>query len=101
MPNACLMDETLREWQATQARGAFAEIVEAASKGQPQLIRRRDGKEVVVVSRDYFETHKPSLKSYLLTAGYADGPDELDEALEQGRQSPSSPFVPRGALADE
>jgi hypothetical protein len=35
------MEETLREWQATQARGAFAEIVEAASKGQPQLIRRR------------------------------------------------------------
>jgi len=37
----------------------------------------------------------------LLTAGYADGPDELDEALEQGRQSPISPFLPRGALADE
>jgi len=94
------MDQ-MREWQATQARGAFAEIVEAAAEGKPQLIRRRDGKEVVVVSREYFESHKPSLKSYLLTAGYADGPDELDEALEQGRQSPVSPFVPRGALTGE
>ena len=33
----------MREWQATQARGAIAEIVEAAAAGKPQLIRRRDG----------------------------------------------------------
>jgi prevent-host-death family protein len=90
-----------REWQATKARDALAEIIDAAAEGEPQLIRRRDGKEVVVVSREYFEASKRGLKSWLLTAGYADGPDELDAALEQGRQSPVSPFVPRGAQTDE
>jgi prevent-host-death family protein len=87
------MDQ-MREWQATQARGAFAEIVEAAAEGKPQLIRRRDGKEVVVVSRDYFEARRPNLRDYLLNAGYAADHDEFDDALEAVRGSAASPFAP-------
>jgi prevent-host-death family protein len=87
------MDQ-MREWQATQARGAFAEIVEAAAAGKPQLIRRRDGKEVVVVSRDYFEARRPNLRDYLLNAGYAEDHDEFDDALAAVRGSAASPFAP-------
>jgi len=85
----------MREWQATKARNAFAEIIEAASNGTPQLIRRRDGREVVVVSRDYFEAHKPNLRDYLLTSGYAEEHDEFDDALRQIRETGAAAFVPR------
>ena len=95
------MIQPVREWQATKARDALAEIIAAAAEGQPQLIRRRDGKEVVVVSREYFEANKPSLKSCLLSAGFAEDRDEFDDALDRVRQSRVSPFIPRGALTDE
>ena len=75
----------MQEWQATKARGAFAGIIDAAVEGTPQLIRRRDGKEVVVVSRAYFEANKPNLRDYLLTAGYAGDHDEFDDALQSPR----------------
>jgi PHD/YefM family antitoxin component YafN of YafNO toxin-antitoxin module len=69
-------------WQAAQARARFAELVAAAIEGRPQFIRRRDGHEVVLVSRDYFERTKLTLKTYLLSAGYAgDEPDAFDAAL--------------------
>jgi prevent-host-death family protein len=55
-------------WQAGQARARFAELVEAAIEGRPQFIRRRDGHEVVLVSRDHFERTKMNLKAYLLSA---------------------------------
>jgi len=84
----------MQEWQATQARAAFADIIEAAADGKPQLIRRRDGKEVVVVSRDYFEARKPNLRDYLLNAGYAEDHDEFDDALEAVRGGADSPFAP-------
>jgi prevent-host-death family protein len=87
------MDQ-MPEWQATKARSAFAEIIEAAAEGKPQLIRRRDGKEVVVVSRDYFEARRPNLRDYLLNAGYAGDHDEFDDALEAVRESAESPFTP-------
>jgi prevent-host-death family protein len=85
----------MQEWQATKARSAFAEIIEAAVEGTPQLIRRRDGKEVVVVSRDYFEAHRPNLRDYLLTSGYADEHDEFDDALRKVRESGPGLFSPR------
>jgi prevent-host-death family protein len=87
------MDQSMREWQATKARGAFAEIIEAAAEGTPQLIRRRDGKEVVVVSRDYFEARRPNLRDYLLNAGYAADHDAFDDALRAVRESADSPFA--------
>jgi prevent-host-death family protein len=47
-------------WQAAEARHRFSELVDAAVEGHPQFVRRRDGQEVVVVSRDYFEQTKPT-----------------------------------------
>jgi prevent-host-death family protein len=85
----------MREWQATKARGAFAEIIEAAVAGTPQLIRCRDGNEVVVVSRDYFEANKPNSHNYLLTSGYAEEHDEFDDALLKVRESACTLFAQR------
>jgi prevent-host-death family protein len=85
-------------WQASQARSRFAEIVDAAVGGRPQFIKRRDGREVVLVSRDYFDRTKMNLKTYLLTAGYAgDEPDAFDEAMKnvRSRLPPIAPRVPR------
>jgi prevent-host-death family protein len=91
----------MREWQATKARGAFAEIIEAAVEGTPQLIRRRDGKEVVVVSRDYFEANKPNLRDYLLTSGYAEEHDAFDDALRKVRECGPALFAPRAMNFDD
>jgi prevent-host-death family protein len=76
-------------WQAAQARAHFAEVVDAAVEGKPQFIRRRDGNEVVLVSRAYFDRTKVNLKDYLLSAGYAgDEPDAFDEAMREARIGP-------------
>jgi prevent-host-death family protein len=92
----------MQEWQATKARGAFSEIVDSAVDGVPQLIRRRDGKEAVVVSRDYFEATKPSLRDYLLTAGYAgDEDDEFDRAMREVRTGGLTVFSPRRVTFDD
>jgi PHD/YefM family antitoxin component YafN of YafNO toxin-antitoxin module len=74
-------------WQAARARNHFSEIIEAAIAGRPQFIRRRDGHEVVLVSRDYFDRTKPNLKAYLLGAGYAEEQsDAFDAALREARE---------------
>jgi len=83
-----------RMWQAAQARQRFSEIVDRAVDGDPQVIRRRDGKEVVLVSRDYYEKTKPNLKTYLLTAGYAEEDDGFDALLQEIRGGPEL-FGPR------
>ena len=90
------MDQPFREWQATKARVAFSEIIDAAAEGQPQLIRRRDGKEVVVVPRDYFERSRPNLRDFLMNAAYADDHDEFDDVMEEirGRRDADMP-VPK------
>ena len=76
-------------WQAARARAHFAEVVDAAVEGKPQFIRRRDGHEVVLVSRAYFDQTKMRFKDYLLTAGYAgDEPDAFDEAMREVRTGP-------------
>ena len=80
-------------WQAAEARHRFSEIVDAAVEGQAQFVKRRDGKEVVVVSRDYFEKTRPTLKTYLLTEGFAaDGEDAFDKAMRDIRRE-GSPFM--------
>ena len=90
------------EWQATQARSALPDIIDAAVAGRPQVIRRRDGKEVVVVSREYFDANKPSLRDYLLNAGYAgDAEDAFDRALEEARRQGLGAFAPRATDADD
>jgi prevent-host-death family protein len=81
------------QWQASDARHRFSEVIDAAVKGEPQFVRRRDGREVVVVSREYFERTLPTLKGFLLTEGYAsDGADPLEQTLADVR-SEGGPFV--------
>ncbi|WP_158933255.1 type II toxin-antitoxin system Phd/YefM family antitoxin [Acidisphaera sp. S103] len=73
----------MRTWQAAEARHKFADVVDAAVGGEPQLIERRDGKKVVLVSKDYFEATKPTIKTFLLNAGYSgEGEEEFDRILE-------------------
>ena len=79
----------MREWKTTEARDALAIVIDAAVEGEPQLIHRPDGKEVVVVSREDFEARQPNLRDYLLTAGYAEDHDAFNDApakVREGRQ---------------
>lgn len=81
------------EWQAAEARNRFTDLVDAAVHGHPQFVKRRDGREVVVVSREYFEKTRPTLKSYLLTEGVTeDGDDAFDRAIGEIRGE-GSPFI--------
>lgn len=83
-------------WQAAEARHRFTDVVDAAVAGKPQFIRRRDGREVVVISREYFEQTKPNLKSYLLAAGYAgEAEDAFDRALRGVRTEGPPLLQPR------
>jgi prevent-host-death family protein len=83
-------------WQAAEARHHFSEVVDAAVDGKPQFVRRRDGREVVIVSREYFEETKPNLKSYLTTSGYADSEDDaFDVAMRSVRTDGIPAFEPR------
>jgi prevent-host-death family protein len=72
-----------RIWQVPEARRHFAETVDAASKGEPQLITRRDGSEVVVVSRSHFDATRPNLKTALLGNRFGTRGDAFDKALEE------------------
>jgi prevent-host-death family protein len=81
-------------WQASAARHRFSEVVEAAVEGRPQIIRRRDGREVVVVSKEYYEETRPSLKSILLSHRFGERGDVFDAALEEGRAILGVAMVP-------
>jgi len=83
-------------WQAAEARHRFSDVVDAAVEGRPQFVRRRDGREVVIVSKEYFEETKPNLKSYLMTSGYAEaGDDAFDIALRNVRTEGPPLIQPR------
>lgn len=83
-------------WQASEARQRFSDLIDAAVEGYPQFVQRRDGREVVVVSREYFEQTKPNLKSYLLNAGYAgDEDDAFDVAMREVRSDWAPLLQPR------
>jgi hypothetical protein len=74
----------------------LADIIDQAVAGHPQFIQRRDGKEVVVVSRDYYDRTKGNLKSYLLNHGYSGpGEDAFDEIIDGIRGSTAGAFAPR------
>ena len=84
-------------WQASAARVKFAEIFDGAIGGRPQYVQHRDGREVVVVSRAYFEQTKPNVKTFLLEGGYeGDGEAEFDKIMQGVRGSTSGLFAPRG-----
>jgi hypothetical protein len=83
-------------WQAGSARESLADIIEAAIAGTPQVVRRSDGQEVVVVSRDYYGRTRPSLKDRILALAYAgDEEDAFDRAMRDIRVGPPI-FAPRG-----
>ncbi len=83
-------------WQSAEARHRFSDVVDAAVAGDPQFVRRRDGREVVVVSKEYFERTRPNLKTFLLTSGYADeGEDAFDRAMDEIRGEGGAFFRPR------
>jgi len=85
-------------WQASEARHKFTDVVDAAVSGDPQFVRRRDGRQVVVVSLEYFEKTRPTLKSYLLTQGFMEeGDDVFDQALREIRAE-GSPFIIPGIV---
>jgi prevent-host-death family protein len=81
-----------KNWQAATARHRFTDLVDAAVEGEPQFVKRRDGREVVVVSREYFEKTRPTLKSYLLTEGVAGDEDAFDRVMREIRTE-GSPFI--------
>ena len=80
-------------WQAAEARHRFSDLVDAAVEGHPQFVRRRDGREVVVVSKEYFNQTKPNLKSYLVGSGYADQQDDAFDVAMRGVRADSSPTL--------
>jgi prevent-host-death family protein len=88
-PRRCISvvsEGDMGNWQAAAARNRFTDIIDAAVAGEPQFVQRRDGKEVVVVSREYFDSTKPNIKLYLLNAGYAgEGEDQFDAIMEDVR----------------
>jgi hypothetical protein len=47
-------------WQASEAQSRLAELVDAAIGGAPQVVRRPDGREVVVMARDVFDGNTPN-----------------------------------------
>lgn len=82
-------------WLASTARHQFTDVVDAAIEGRPQFIHRRDGREVVVVSREYYEKTKRTLKDVLLQDGFAEDDDDFDSLLQEARVTLSHSFTPR------
>jgi len=84
-------------WMASAARHRFSELVDAAVEGRPQFVRRRDGREVVVVSREVFEKTQPTLKSVLLTHRFGSRGDAFDQVLEEAHELTGAALLSRGA----
>lgn len=86
-----------KNWQAATARHRFTDLADAAVEGEPQFVKRRDGRGVVVVSREYFDETRPTLKSYLLTKGVSGEEDAFDHAMREIRAEGGPFIVPRPA----
>ncbi|HSU06304.1 MAG TPA: type II toxin-antitoxin system prevent-host-death family antitoxin [Acetobacteraceae bacterium] len=82
-------------WQAAAARHRFSELVDAAVEGRPQFVRRRDGQEVVLVSKAYFDQTRPNLKSVLLSCRFGQRGDAFDRALVEARSTLGASLQPR------
>ena len=85
-------------WQTTMARARLPAVMKAALAGKPQIIRKRSGEEVVVISKADYERLRPTLKDFLLRSQGAAGDDD-DEALENAlrvlRSTGAMGFAPR------
>jgi len=80
----------MKEWQAATLPETLVEIIDSAVDARPQLIRRCDGRAVVVVSQEMFDETEPdkvwrNLRVDLLPARHADDHDELDDELVRHR----------------
>jgi hypothetical protein len=76
-------------WQTAEARHRFPDVIDGAIAGEPQFIRHRDGREVVLVSRTYFDATRPNLKNFLLGHGFVAGDDGFDAILRDVRRTAS------------
>lgn len=91
---------TGKVWQATEARAQLPTVMEAALAGKPQVIRKRSGEEVVVLSRADYDRMKPTLKENLLRSAGAAGEDDdeaFEAALRQVRATGAVGMTPRWA----
>ncbi len=87
-------------WIASLAEACFSDLVDAAVKGEPQFVLRRDGREVVVVSREYFEHIRAKPDAAVPVIGVAgEDSDAFDEALAEIRRE-GSPFLATGLGAE-
>ena len=90
----------MHTWPAASARHKFGEIIDAAVAGRPQIVQRRDGKEVAIASREYFETTRPSIGTILLSQGYSgSGEDSFDAILAEIREN-APDFLQRRDVKD-
>nr|WP_294509656.1 type II toxin-antitoxin system Phd/YefM family antitoxin [uncultured Rhodopila sp.] len=87
-------------WQAANARHKFSDIIDAAVAGQHQFVQRRDGREVVVVSREYFDSTKANLKTFLLNKGYSGAGEAQFDAILAGVRSDAPDFLRRRETDD-
>jgi len=88
-------------WQAGAARHRFSELVDAAVDGRPQVVRRRVGREVVVVSKEYYEQTKPDLKSVLLSHRFGERGDLFDKALDESRATLGASLMPENVSPEK
>ena len=88
-------------WQAAAARHRFSDLLDAAAAGEPQLVRRRDGTEVVVMSRACFEQSRPTLKSALLAHRFGTSGDAADRALAAAGVTLGAGFAVGAARAED
>jgi prevent-host-death family protein len=85
-----------RTWQASDARHKFSDVIDAAVGGEPQFVKRRDGRQVVVVSLEYFEKNRPTLKSYLLSEGVSEQTEDAFDRAMRAIRAGGSPFIAPG-----
>ncbi len=71
-----------KTWSANDAKVQFDALMEAAAKGEPQVIKTDDGREVLVVAKSVLDSLEPSLKMALLTGGAGQAGDALDDTLK-------------------
>ncbi|GEM_PF-7031834 len=79
------MSDAVQVWQASDAGNNFPEVMKLALAGAPQLIRHRNGEEVVVLSRSEYEALRPTLKEFLLHGGTCSDDDDLEDVIRRNR----------------
>ena len=80
------MKTTSHYWQASEARNNFPELMKRALSGEVQIVRHRNGEEVVVLSRENFEANRPTLRDFFLKGGpRASDDNDLERIIAKNR----------------